>query len=212
MKSLALALIIISALSACSAVKSGDSQETVTISAVDAQQIAMDVVSVLVNRYPQGKTLFYVNRSNADGRLGQALERQLLKAGFGLSTHAKTKPPEALDVTYFLDTLISSNHYRVDIRVGSAYRASFLYRKNDNGNWVRTSVTIRDDTHSSQNNAGNKVYNIENDTQYKSSNGKVDTLVDNTLTPTLVSRGAVKGTTKQAENSEYTLLGVEKYI
>ena len=200
-KYLALALMIISVLSACSTIQLGNSREAVKINAMDAQQIAADAVSVLANRYPRGETLFHVNRSNAYGRLGQALERQLLKAGFGLSTNTKIKPPEALELMYFLDTLTSFNHYRVDIRVGSAYRSSFLYRKNDNGNWVRTSATIRDDAHPSQNNDENKIYNIENDTQYKSSNGKVDTLVDNTLTPTLVSRGAVKGTTKQAEKS-----------
>lgn len=198
-KQLLLALIIISALSACSTLQSGNSYEAVSISAVDAQQIATDVISVLVNRYPQGNTLFYVNRSNVYGSLGQALERQLLKAGFGLSTNAKTKLPEALALTYFLDTVKSSSHYRVDIRVGSVYRASFLYRKNHNGNWVRTSVTVRDDTHSYQNNAGNKVYTIENDIKPIEGNSKATTVVDNAFTAALVRRSAAKGTVQKAE-------------
>ena len=98
-----------------------------------------------------------------------------------------------------MDTLVSSNNYRVDILVESAYRASFLYRKNDDGNWVHRSVTIRDDNNRFQNYIENKVYNMGNDVKPSESDSKTVTDADNVFATTSVRRSAEKGTIKEAE-------------
>jgi hypothetical protein len=186
-KHLALTLTIASVLCACSTIESGNSQETLVLSPMEAQQVAIDVVSILVNHYPRGKTLFYINRSKSHDILGRAMEKQLLKAGFGLFLDAEDKPIDTLSLTYFLDKLGSPDSYRVDIRIEPSYRIGMLYRMNSSGNRVRSGTTVRDDSYLTSESKKIDFYQVQDYAKNKAKKNKI-TLANNTLIPKPVRR------------------------
>jgi hypothetical protein len=154
---------------------------------MEAEQVASDVASILADHYTRGETAFFVTHS-MHSVLGNALEKQLLKAGFGLFINNEEKPTAALSLTYFLDELEPSSAYRVDIRVEPTYRISFFYLTDNDGALIRSGVTVRDDSHRSVESKKINLNEKKNDAKNKNIIAKTVIIADKKLTPILINK------------------------
>jgi hypothetical protein len=141
-------LIFIGFLTSCNTVQPWMSQEIIQPrSFQDAQIMATDMVDVLIEEYPPGKTIFSLY-SPQPGIFGEVFEKKLRESGFAVSVpDDRNEDDYILKMAYILDTLEEPDTYRLGISVEPDYRIDRLYKVDRSDNLVSTtSITVRNNT------------------------------------------------------------------